>query len=485
MKKLALVFCFIMAAASLMAGDLIDKEVQKAVNGLSNKVISPMKVNIKEITQAGTKDMTSEFSVYLYSVVKHHAVNSPMFNVEDAKRGPKDPSDQAVGVISGTYNARGKNVEVTLELRENEKVRDSKRFSIPLSEIEELGITLLPENYNNQNDAVKEDKIITTITEIKPPKNNDTQKIQIQAWFDSQLGSRVFMHRESLNLTVMADKDCYFKVIYIDVNNQMKMIYPNSVDTNNRLMANTTRSILETNKFYFYGPYGAETLLLVASFNQFENIQRDYISPWTAATPENVKSALRGGRGLDLEEEKKPVDSIAEGEARYTVTTLKPDEEYEYGRPENMAATIQSMKNDALQQGGTFEGTETSGYSVLSNVRISYRIPRETPDKIQFAIYNLDNLNSGNRGGVKTRGAGHTFSFDKPQNLLQAIEMVRNIILGKGGIFNGNEQNGSFNANGIGGKYIVSEKVNITITDKPILIPNSLIEREVKNYFGK
>jgi hypothetical protein len=486
MKKQVLVFCFfVMVTASLMAQDVIDREVQKAVNGLASKILSPLKVNIKDVTQAGTKDMTSELSVYLYSIIKHYAVNTPMLNVVDLTRGPKDPNEPSIGIISGTYNIKGKAVEIILELMVDERVRSSQRFSIPVSEIEKMDISMIPENYNNQNEAVKQDKTIATITEIiKPSKNKKTQFIQIQAWFDSQLGSRVFMHRESLNLTVMADNDCYFKVIHIDVNNQMKMIYPNSDDTDNHLVANTPRSILETNKFYFYAPYGAETILFIASANQFENIESDYISPWTVLTPQNIRTAIRGSRGLEFEEEKNSIENLVKGEARYTITILKPNEEYEYGRPDNMSTTIQAMRNDAIQQGGTFEGNETSGFSVIENVRVSYRIPRDKPDTIQFAIYNLDNLSRGRRS-VARKGAGHTFSFEKPENITQTIQMVRIGIEDKGGSFRGNEQQGNFKASGIEGQYIVSEKVNVTITDKPVLVPNSLIEKEVKNYFGR
>jgi hypothetical protein len=146
-----------------------------------------------------------------------------------------------------------------------------------------------------------------------------------------------------------------------------------------------------------------------------------------------------------------------------------------------MAEIVQGMRSDALQQRGTFEGSETSGASVLNNIRISYRIPREAPDKIQFAYYNLDSLS---RGSGRIRGAGFEFNFERPINITQTIQMVRIGIESNGGTFNGNEQQGIFQANGIAGQYRVSDRVIVTITDKPVLVPNSLIEREVKNYFG-
>jgi hypothetical protein len=51
-------------------------------------------------------------------------------------------------------------------------------------------------------------------------------------------------------------------------------------------------------------------------------------------------------------------------------------------------------------------------------------------------------------------------------------------------VFNGNEQAGSFQASGIAGLYQIADLVNVTIVDKPFIVPNSLIEKEVKKFFG-
>jgi hypothetical protein len=83
-----------------------------------------------------------------------------------------------------------------------------------------------------------------------------------------------------------------------------------------------------------------------------------------------------------------------------------------------------------------------------------------------------------------TRGQPHIFHFDKPQNISQAIQTVQTLITNKGGIFQGDERRGSFKASGITGKYTVSDRVDVTISEKPFVVPNSLIENEVKNFFG-
>jgi hypothetical protein len=276
-----------------------------------------------------------------------------------------------------------------------------------------------------------------------------TPNINIRASFNKE--NRTYYHSDKFDITVMADKDCYIKIMYTDVNNQTETIFPNNSDRDNFLLANQRRNVFETVQYYCYGPYGEETITVIASLKQFGN------SEYASNDAETV---------------------------RYKVTTVKPNEIYEYGKPPNMSEMIQAMRNDALCQGGVFEGNETSGYYIINGIRGSYRVLRETADTIQFAFYTLEKPTRGKDTDAQQRVTGYSFSFEKPGNIKQAIQTVRSGIESKGGTFTGNEQQGSFNAKGITGQYRVSELVYVTIMDKPVLIPNSMIEKEVKNYFG-
>jgi len=508
MKKKVLALSFIvLTAMSLMAQDLISNEVNKAVRGLASGLPRRLNVNIKEITLAGTNDTTTEFSVKLAIMIEHYATNHDMFNVVRPTRNQIKSNEPSIGIISGTYTVMPNKVEVYLRLNVDDKNINSQRFTIPIAELKD--ISLLPATSKTQEEAVKQDQAIAVITgtanqitqedtgkqqPVNPPRtvpntpaaNITPQNIIIQAWFDSQLGNRTFMHREPLELTVMADRNCYFKVIHIDVNNQMKMIFPNSLDTNNYLAANTPRAIFEKTSYMLYGPYGAETLLIAASTERYENIEQEYNTPWAPATADAVRAATMGRRGGQVEPGNNTGTQAGEGEIRFTINILKPHEEYRYGKPENMDDFVNSMRSDTERQRGVFRNNDISGsgYSIVNNVRVSYRIPRDTPDMIEFAYYNLNGISGGRNVRGQTRGSGFTFAFDKPGNITQTIQIVRSGIESKGGVFQGNEQQGAFKASGIEGQYRVSEKVNVTITDKPVLIPNSLIEREVKNYFG-
>jgi len=376
-------------AADMEAG------IKKAVDALAARLQVPTETRIGPFTLSGT-DVPTGLSRYLTERVTHIARNNKKFRiVENSQRA----------TLSGFFTKRGDHVDVTLELITNDKDGDGSRiFSLSTAELARLGITIEPENMDKWRER---ERIFSALFENNSSGGRgeiNQQGINIQAWFNSQ--SRTYFHRDQLEMTLLADRNCFFKVIHISADQKIKMIYPNTRDTNNYLWANSPRAIFENAKYMLYEPYGAETILIVTSTEQFRNIEQEYIAPWTAATVENIRSAVRGYRGGDLEMPNRPISFSGTGEARYSISILKPHEEHEIKRPENMIEAVKIMRSDVLWQGGIFEGNETSGFYVLNGIRGSYRIARNTPDKLQIAIYYLHNYTGGPNAGARTRGAG-------------------------------------------------------------------------------
>jgi hypothetical protein len=171
----------------------------------------------------------------------------------------------------------------------------------------------------------------------------------------------------------------------------------------------------------------------------------------------------------------------AAGPAAETVTTnfnftVLPasynDSVYIYRKPENLAEAIQIMRADILRQGGSFSGDEREGSFRLGEARGDYRV---SGDRVELRMRSAAGEGAG-------RGV-YEFSFDRPRNISTALRSLRTGIAEKGGAFDGDERAGSFKAGGISGRYTVAERVSVSILEKPFLIPVSLIEREVKNYF--
>jgi hypothetical protein len=443
-----------MRVTLLPAQTEIDNKVRDAVNNLASKLVRQWEVSIGDILLED-EDTPSVFSRYLYRMIKLYAnqTGNSMFRVIEPahnRGGPNKQGEPEKAVITGTFAQMGNNVQVNLYLVSEltNAIIASDFFYIPYAQLIENELAIKPVN-----------------TPVKIPQNNNPsdQFIKIQALFDSE--SRTFLHRDELKMSVMADRDCFFKIIHIDVDKKIRMIYPVKENDDNSLRANISRSVFDgLNRYAFYEPYGTETLVVVASPVQFPGIRQEYGQPWKTATEEMISKAIEGA-----------------GQAQYQITIIPPYAEYEYKKPQNLTEMYETLKEDTVRQGGYFEGNEenkTSAFYIIGNIRGSYRV---SGDMIKFTTYYLDIIPNV---GARTRGQPFTFNFTKPQDITHAVQTVRSGIESKGGTFNGNEQQGDFRASGITGRYNVSERVNVTISEKPFVVPNSLIENEVKNFFG-
>jgi len=431
----------------LNSRDAIEAGIKKAVDALAVRLPTSTETSIGVFTLTGN-NAPSELSVYLTEKVTHYATE----NQQKKYKVVEGEADNRQ-ILNGFFTRRSDRVDVTVRLLSPDKsVIGSQIFSLSLAVLQQIPIAVEPQNSNT----------MLNLDDIVPVPVTET--IHIEARLNSS--TRTYKHADELILTVTADKDCYFKIIHIDVDNQFQMIFPTKND-DNRLGANVSRKIFDTpaSRRVLCGPYGAETLVIVASPVQFPNINAEYGQPWKPATETAIKNAIAGA-----------------GEARYPITILKPHTEYEYTKPDNMTAVYQLIRDDAAKQKGYFEGNAVSGFYIIGKVRGSYLVTK--PDTIQFASYSLDVYNGVSDRGSMTRGQSYNFSFAKPQNISQALQTVQTGIKSKGGTFSGDEQQGSFKASGIAGQYRVSDKVDVTISEKPFVVPNSLIENEVKNFFG-
>jgi len=431
----------------LNSNEAVEAGIKKAVDALAAGLQTSTDTVIGPFLMTG-KNAPSELSLFLTEKITHYAKNNQGRKYRVVETGAENAA-----VLSGFFSKRNNRVDVTVELSTPKKDADgSQIFSLSLALLEQIPLAVEPENINK----------MIVLDDIVPVPAAET--VNIEARFNS--ATRTYKHADELKLTVTADRDCYFKIIHIDAENNFNMIFPAKND-DNRLRAKTSRTVFDTpaTRRVLCGPYGAETLVVVASPVQFPGIEQEYNLPWKPATEEALKKAVAGS-----------------GEARYSITILKPHSEYEYEKPADMAEVWQGIRDEAKKQNGYFHGNAASGFYVINNVRGSYLVTGA--GTIQFASYTLDNYNGVPDRGTRTRGRPFNFSFAKPQNISQAVETVQTGIKNKGGVFTGNEQQGSFKASGIEGRYQVSETVDVTISEKPLVVPNSMIENEVKKFFG-
>jgi hypothetical protein len=481
MKKLAIftLFCFLFL--SFLPAQEIDIAIRVAIDSLSSSLKAPLKVSISPITMTGT-NAPSELSRLLNELITNHAKSNRIFSVVPSVPGH---SVTQAGVIGGSFTLKNDVLDVSLFVSENGHILSSKSFSISARELEWwYGIAIEPAN---QDKLLERERLFAGLTlPVEKP-------VRIQAWFNS--GSMTYLHREPLDITVMSDRDCYFKVVLIDVNNNERVIFPYKNDEDNFLRANTQRAVFKDSSYMLYSPYGAETILVIASVNQFDNIRQDYSAAPRPATTASIKNAVANNSA-----------------ARYDITILTPQEEHIFALPSDMSAEVQSFESDIKDQGGQFTGDVTSGYFILNGIRNSYRtVPQGSPNSIEYVVYN-DGAWSNDRvfgrllpypslpqpiheeplpresPSRQERIASLSFSLKKPKNLSQAFEIVkRGILATKGGEFNGDTSSGMFKTIHFSGtllaQYNVTDMINIDIFERPRGASDKMIKSAIEEKF--
>jgi hypothetical protein len=489
--KHRLLLCIILwgAAGTAPAQDL-DARVKQAVDALVARYNTPITVSVAAPTIGGT-DSVSAFSGYLSGIIERCAINNTLYQVAEPTRGapPIRSGGGQRGNIKGRYELVGDQVEVTLTLitePEGNRVAAAS-FRISREELEKLNISVLPENRKTPAEVQTQAALFENIPLSPPPAPSPPGELTAQIWPDKE--SRTYVDGETMSISLYASRDCWFKVYHIDVDNRMRLIYPNQNDRNNTLKANTLRVIPENTVFQLGAPYGEETILAVFSDRPFENLEAE-LSAAIPATRESISRAA-GQRGLSVQTKAAASPQETSRAARFSYTIVPAgisgfsdliEETFVFKRPADAAGAIQLLRDEVISRNGTFTGNEREGSWAADDMRGSYRLNagevvlviRRGPR--QSAISRIP----GTRGG----DGGFNFTFDKPADVSSAVAAVKTAIEKKGGRFTGDIREGNFKASGIAGHYAVLSRVSVTIQEKPFIIPNQLIEREVKNYFG-
>jgi hypothetical protein len=496
LKMTALLFIILFRFAGTAFTQDIDALVKKAVDELVARRNTPITVNIKAPTY-GSTDSVSALSGYLGTIVGRNAANNALYRVV---RGTPPIGSGQRGEIAGSYDLAGDHVEVTLTLAIDPEgvLLAAASFNISNAELERLNLSVLPENRKTEAEIQTQAALFENIPLSPPPSAANIpantprtsavisaqSEISGQAWPNKE--SRVYFDGDTMTISLNASRDCWFKVYHIDLNNQMQLIYPNQTDRNNRLKANTERVIPDNTVFRLGAPYGEETILAVFSAAPFENLEKDMLRP-VPATRESISRAS-GRRGMNVEDK---AVTIPDDPAERTTTvrfsyTISPadfvEDVFLFKRPSDAAGAIQSLRNEIGLFNGTFTGNEWEGTFSFDDIRGSYRVSADEfilvirRPSYQPAVTQIP--------ATRGTGGGFNFSFDRPANLPGAVASVKTAIEKKGGIFAGDTSAGNFKASGIAGNYRIQDRVSVTIQEKPFIIPNQLIEKEVKNYFG-
>jgi hypothetical protein len=343
-KMAAPLFIILFWFTGIASAQDINTLVKKAVDELVAMRNTVITVNIKTPT-IGSTDSVSAFSDYLGSVIEYNATNNNLYSVTAPTRGvpPVRTGGEQRGQIIGRYDLVGDQVEVTLTLvtgPEGKRLAATS-FKVSKEELERLNLSILPENRKTEAEVQTHAALFENIPLSPPPEfaalppsadtpagtysqNGAAKPIQsgltVQIWPNKE--NRIYFDGGIMTISLYASQDCWFKVYHIDVNNQMRLIYPNQADRNNTLRANTERVIPDNTVFILGAPYGEETILAVFSGTPFENLEKDMLYP-EPATRESINRAI-GMRGLAVQNKAANIPDSPEktAAARFSYTIL-------------------------------------------------------------------------------------------------------------------------------------------------------------------
>jgi hypothetical protein len=230
--------------------------------------------------------------------------------VEKAVSTGQAASVQAI--ITGSFSPLGKDAEVTLQListTQNGAVLGSAIFVIPADELNKRDLSLLPP----KNNAIITRAEFDAKQKALEPYRGRNNTFAFAVTPDDLDG--IYHEGEYMTMRIFSERDCYLKIIHVDVDGITQAIYP-KVAAESLIRAGETRRIPDNNThFRMTAPYGEEYILVAA-----------YAKPFTVTSGggDKVSEAVIN-RGLEVEtgNASQTASPIATAMFRYTILQNK------------------------------------------------------------------------------------------------------------------------------------------------------------------
>jgi len=254
-----------------------DDEVERAVSTMARAVSRKTTIAIGRISYADTQT-ASNLSAWLKNAIimntqKHRdklqVANEDEVNDLTLASRALTADEPVAGspiqaIITGNYSPLDNGADVMLHLVSldgNKAVLASARFIIPPAELQRRGLSLLPEK----------DKAVISKAEFEAkqqavvPYAGRNNQWTFTATPDTLDG--MYYEGGSMFMQIYSERDCYIRIIHIDVNGNTQVIYPVSAKDDNFIKAGQTRRIPD-NTLYRMGPPFGEELILAAAYER-------------------------------------------------------------------------------------------------------------------------------------------------------------------------------------------------------------------------
>jgi len=251
-----------------------DDGVERAVSAMARSVNQKTIIAVGRISYADTQTVTN-FSAWLKNSIiagaqKHRdkfQVAAESESADFAVASRNMTADTPVtntniqAVITGNYSPLDSNVEVLLQLISaggNKMVLASERFIISASELERRKLSLLPVKGSSVIGKAEFEAKQKTIAPYSGKNNKWTFTIT------PDVLDGIYRDGSYMSMLLYSERDCYFRIVHIDVNGNTQIIYPVSANDNNFIRAGQTRRIPDNTRFRLGPPFGEEIILAAA-----------------------------------------------------------------------------------------------------------------------------------------------------------------------------------------------------------------------------
>ena len=277
-----------------------ETEVDRAVTAMARNLDKKTIIAVGRISYANTQSV-SNLSAWLKNSIIASANKQDKFQVASeiesanfavASRGltvdAASVNSNIEAVVIGNFSPLDSGAEVMLQMVStsgNKAVLASSNFVISASELERRRLSLLPET---NNAVISRDDFETRQQAIGPYSGSNNR------WaftITPDVLDGIYYDGDYMTMRVYSQRDCYFRIIHVDVNGNTQVIYPLSARDNNFIRAGETRRIPDNTRYRMVQPFGEELILGAA-----------YERPFTQGQQSGTLSAESISRGIVVED---------------------------------------------------------------------------------------------------------------------------------------------------------------------------------------
>jgi hypothetical protein len=249
----------------------LDEAIDRAVAALGKGLSSRLAVGIGRISYNGTGTVSS-LSAYLKQRIVGSAAGlagkftvvsdeqSAAFAVSLGGLTEGGATDSPVeALIAGSFSPLGADAEVQLYLaRTTGALLGSAKFTISRADLAVRNLSLLPPKEGTVISAAE----FSAKQQAIAPYDGKHNAFKFSIAPDSLDG--VYHEGDYMTLRVYGERDCYFRLLQVDVEGNVQVIYPRSARDNNFLRAGEIRRIPDNTRFRLGRPFGEEYILAAA-----------------------------------------------------------------------------------------------------------------------------------------------------------------------------------------------------------------------------